>query len=189
MALAPLATVADLQTRGVDVIDASRADAELAAASEAIRDAAGCPISEVTATVAIPAPSGQWLDLPAMTTAVASVEIDGEAIADYVRQGSQLWRASGWRSCGAPVSVDVTLTFGLAEVPADIVRLVCDLAEAAILTSGANPAGAVAESIDDYRVQYATGDDAAVSATEIPPRTRAWLRQRFGGGAFVVSPR
>ena len=54
MALSPLATLTDLLTRGVDPSDPDRALAALDSASEAVRDAAGCPISEVSATVSCP---------------------------------------------------------------------------------------------------------------------------------------
>ena len=191
MALSPLATLTDLLTRGVDPSDPDRALAALDSASEAVRDAAGCPISEVSATVSIPAPAPcePWLDLPGTVTAVASVKIDGEAVTGYVLQESKLWLRGGWRSRWEPVNVDVTLTFGLAEVPTDIVDLVCQLAHASLLQDAPIPAGVASVAIDDYRESYATGSDAQVSVLEIPERTRAWLRQRFGATAFVVQER
>ena len=191
MALSPLATLTDLLTRGVDPSDPDRALAALASASEAVRDAAGCPISEVSATVSIPAPApcGQWLDLPGMVTDVESVTIDGESVTTYVRQGSSLWLSGGWRSTWEPVNVEVTFTSGHADVPADIIALVCDLAQASLLQEAPVPAGVTSIAIDDYRESYATGADAQVSVFEIPERTRAWLRQRFGATAFVVRER
>lgn len=191
MALSPLATLTDLLTRGVDPSDPDRALAALDSASEAVRDAAGSPIVATTATISLPAPSpcNQWLDLPGPVSAVALVEVDGEAFTDYVRQGSSLWARGGWRTTWEPVNVDVTLTFGLAEVPADVVNLVCDLAQASLLQEAPVPAGVTSIAIDDYRESYATGADAQVSVFEIPERTRAWLRQRFGATAFVVRER
>ena len=191
MALDPLATATDLQTRGADVTDSGRIDMALSAASDAVRDAAGCPISEVSATVSIPAPAPceQWLDLPGMVTDVESVTVDGEAVTTYVRQGSSLWLSGGWRSTWEPVNVEVTFTSGHVDVPADIVALVCDLAHASLLQDAPTPAGVTSIAIDDYRESYATGADAQVSVFEIPERTRAWLRQRFGATAFVVRER
>lgn len=195
MALADLATSADLSARGVDVSDTARVAAVLAAASEAVRDAAGCPIASVTADVSVPAPApfDQWLELPGPVTALASVEIDGEAVTDYVRQGNLLWRSCGWRSTWEPVNVDVTLTFGLAEVPADIVSLVCDLAQMSLAQDAPVASGVVqqSESIDDYQFSqtFAQGADATVSVMEVPERTRAWLRQRFGATSFVTRER
>ena len=191
MALDPLATATDLQTRGADVTDIDRAYMALSAASEAVRDAAGCPISEVSATISIPAPAPcePWLDLPGAVTDVESVAVDGEAVTTYVRQGSSLWLSGGWRSTWEPVNVDVEATFGYAEVPADIVSLVCDLAHASLLQDAPVAAGVASVAIDDYRESYATGADAQVSVLEIPERTRAWLRQRFGATSFVVQER
>lgn len=190
MALIPFATTADLQTRGVEVTDSTRADEALHAASEAVRDAAGCPISQTSATISVPAPPpcSQWLDLPGPVTSVESVLVDGEAVTTYVRQGSLLWLSGGWRRTWEPVNVDVELTFGLAEVPGDIVSLVCDLAHASMLQD-APSVGLASVAIDDYRESYATGSDAQVSVLEIPERTRAWLRQRFGATAFVAQER
>jgi hypothetical protein len=121
-------------------------------------------------------------------TSVESVLVDGEAVTTYVRQGSSLWLSGGWRRTWEPVNVDVELTFGLAEVPGDIVFLVCDLAHASMLQD-APSVGLASVAIDDYRESYATGSDAQVSVLEIPERTRAWLRQRFGATAFVVQER
>lgn len=191
MALVPLAVAADLQTRGIDVSDTARVAAALAAASEAVRDAAGCPISEVTATISLPAPApcDLWLELPGPVSAVVSVEVAGEAVTSFVRQGSSLWLSGGWRGSWEPVNVDVELTFGLAEVPADIVALVCDLAHASLLQTEPTSAGTSSISIDDYSETFTTGDDAVASVFEIPPRTRAWLRQRFGSSAVITDVR
>ena len=191
MALSPLATLTDLQTRGVDTTDTDRALAALDSASEAVRDAAGCPISEVSATVSIPAPAPceQWLNLPGTVTDVESVAVDGEAVTTYVRQGSSLWLSGGWRSTWEPVNVEVTFTSGHADVPADIIDLVCQLAHASLLQDAPIPAGVASVAIDDYRESYATGADASVSVLDLPDRVRMSLRQRFGATSFVVRER
>lgn len=191
MALAPLATEADLSVRGVDTSNATLVEAMLEAASAAVRDAAGSPISEATSAVMVEAPAGQSLALPAQpVTAVASVSIDGEAVTDWRLISGTLWRRGGWRRGCDPALVDVTFTHGYAVVPADIVQLVCDFAIAAMHSSedGAR-AGVAYESIDDYRVGYGQGADSTASVIEVPSRTRAMLRQRFGGGAHVVGSR
>lgn len=192
MALAPLATVADLSARGIDVSNHALIDALLNAASEAIRDAAGSPISEVTSTVVLDGVQGFRLALPSSpVTSVTAVSVDGEAVTDYTVHGGILRRSAGWGpGCygTAPDPVEVTYTHGYAEVPADIVNLVCmfvaaGLAEAA---DGAR-AGITNEKIDDYSVGYAQGSEAVASAMEIPERTRRMLRARFGGGVYVTS--
>src|SRR5690606_37613490 len=65
MALPPLADVADLNARGIETSNETLINALLASASEAIRDAAGVPITQVTATVTLPTPPGRRLRLPA----------------------------------------------------------------------------------------------------------------------------
>ena len=87
MALDPLATVADLTARGVTVAPEEEAvvGTYLDVASTAVREAAGCPISQTISTVQLEGEPTQWLHLPAPpVTAVETVLLDGET-------------ASGWR--------------------------------------------------------------------------------------------
>lgn len=188
MALDDLASADDLSARGVDVSNAALVSAMLAAASEAVRDAAGCPISATTQTVALEAPSGAHLTLPSQpVTDVVAVLIDGSLVTDWRLASGALWRPGGWRSCGRPRLVEVTYTSGLETVPADIVDLVCQFAIAGINNAGeGSRAGLAYESVDDYRVGFQQGEHATASPMEVPARTRLWLRQRFGGGAYVV---
>lgn len=185
MALDPLATVADLPTVWQAHADAERA---LAIASASIRDAAGVPISEVDATITTPAPvSGTILGLPGPVTDVSAVLVDGVAVTGYQNLGNGLWRRCGW-GC-EPVPVSVTATFGLAEVPADIVDLACQLAVAWLqhqAEGGGSTAGLTSAAIDDARETYSDEFAGRVSPTYIPETTRAWLAARFGGGVFVV---
>lgn len=196
MALSPLATVADLSDRGIDTTDSDAVAAQLAAASAAIRDAAGCAISRHSSTVTMWTEASRRIELPSRpVVSVESVELDGVVLVDgtdYVLRGSSLWRLNGvWAHSGdVPSELVVAFTHGLLEVPADIVDLTCALAGAGLLAVAdgftANT-GKQYESIDDYRVGFATGDDAVVSVMEIPDRTARSLRRRFGaGGAAVV---
>lgn len=197
MALPNLATSTDLSNRGVDVSNATLVATMLAAASAAIRDAAGCAISQETSTIDLMAPDGQWLVLPVQpVTAVASVAIDGAAVSDWKFLSGRLWRGCGWtyHSTGAwhgycaPAVVTVTLTHGLAVVPEDIVNLACMFAAAGMAEAAqgaGSHAGVVSESIDDYSVQYAQGTAATATAIEVPERTAQMLRARFGGGVYV----
>lgn len=184
MALAPLAEATDLPTVWQDHDDAERA---LEVASASVRDAAGVPISEVEATVTTPAPvSGQILSLPGPITAVESVLIDGEAVTDYQNLGNGLWRR---RWACEPVPVTVTATFGLTEVPADIVDLTCQLAVAWLRHNdegGGSTAGLTSVRLDDAAEAYSDESAGQVSPTYIPEVTRNWLSARFGGGIFVV---
>lgn len=186
MALDPLAATSDLPSVWQDNEDADRA---LAVASAAIRDAAGCPISTVTATVTTNATPVNLLHLPGPVTEVTEVTYDGDTIVadDYEVLPNGLWRHCGWGR--TPVPVSVTCTFGLADVPDDIVDLCCQLAVAWLehrAAGGGSTAGLVAVSIDDAREQYTDEHAGQVSPVYIPKVTRDWLRARFSGGAFVV---
>lgn len=196
MALASLASTGDLSDRGIDTSDATLAETMLDVASAAVRQAAGSPISETESTVVLYAWGDSLLHLPGLPVqTVATVEIDGTATTDFRFVGTALWRASGWGCSSEPADVEVTMTHGLSEVPADIVDLVCNLAAAGQAEAASMAAGGafdprvVVESIDDYRVQYAEGAAAVASVFDLPTGTRARLRARFGGGASVVEYR
>lgn len=190
MALASLADVTDLSDRKVDVTDGALAQTMLDSASAAVRDAAGCPISQAVSTVELVAPQSRWLALPAgPVTAVTEVKVDGAAVTDYRKIGDRLWRSSEWSGC-VPVMVTVTYTHGLTVVPEDIVSLVCAFAAAGMNKAAedyeARPAYLMSTKIDDFYEQYATDDNALQDVFQIAPATRDALRRRFGGGAYVT---
>lgn len=186
MALSPLATNTDLSDRGIDISDTSKVAALLDSASAEVRYAAGTPISQQTVTVTVPGVRERWLALPAQpVTAVSSVLLDGDAISDWVLSGGRLWRECGWLATWyEPCNVEVSLTGGLSEVPADIVDLVCSLVSHGLAHSAHEPEmGKVSESIDDYRVGYQYSGQAGVM--ELPEATRNRLAKRFGGGVSL----
>lgn len=205
MAFAPLAAEADLSARGVDISNSALVAIALDVASEAIRDAAGNPISEVTSTdVEFEGSCAKYLRLPGgPVSAVASVKINGVEVTDYVKVGSRLYRAEGWGAStyfgdGTPVQpydpnypsvITATYTHGYSEIPADVVDLVCQLAAYAINKAAegysAKDPNLAATAIDDFRESYFTAADATVSVMELPPRTRNALRARFGNGGFA----
>lgn len=193
MALTPLAGVPDLLAHAPAGFspDMSKALAKLDAASDAVRDAAGSPITQAESTVRIVAAGcGSWLDLPGKpVVSVSSVTIEGEPVTGWRLLGSRLYRAGEWAH-GGPVEVQVTMVHGFAEAPADVVALVCDFAIAALLNESGARAGVTSQgySIDDYRENLAfdQGPHGTSSVIEIPAGTRAMLRQRFGAAAFVT---
>jgi hypothetical protein len=195
VALPDLAVAADLSARGVDVSDTDLVAAMLAVASSVVRGAAQSPIAETTSTVTLWAvDADQWLTLPGKpVTAVASVEVDGVALAatEYKLVHGDLWCATGWGTGCEPVEVVVEMTHGFAEVPPYIVQLVCDLAIAGMTSSsaGAHDPRVIAEKIDDYAVTFAEGAEAVATAMELPRLTLNGIRARFGGGAGMVSQR
>ncbi|MER8262732.1 hypothetical protein ABT007_00890 [Streptomyces griseus] len=197
MALTPLAAVADLTARGltVDPSEAAVVGTFLEVASSAVRDAAGCPISQTTSTVVLEGEPDTRLRLPGPpVTAVTTVLLDGAPVTDWRLTGGRLWRAAGWTAAGGPSEVTVTYTHGLPTVPADIVDLVCRIAAAALLShraeddgTGIAAADIRSERIGDYAVTY--GDDGLISETELPDYLRERLAARFGGGAELVRSR
>lgn len=174
-----LATTADLTIRNLP-----GSVAGLEAASAAVRDAAGAPISRETGTVTVMGTSRPWLLLPGPVQSVSAVTIDGEPVTDYQSWPHGLFRLNGWESCGGPAVVKVTMTYGFDPVPADIVALVCDLA--ALDSTGPTDPRLKTVTVDDATI---TNADAAMSVMQLPARTREALRARFSGGLSAVTGR
>lgn len=197
MALTALATTADLAARGltVDPGEITVATTYLAVASASVRDAAGVPISQTTSTVTLEGPATPWLTLPGPpVVSVASVTIDGETVTDWRLRSGRLWRACGWSPGCGPSEVEATYTHGLADVPQDIVDLVCQLAATALAdyrsdaeNAGMGAADIRSERIGDYAVTY--GSHGLITGMELPDYLRERLAARFGGGAAVVTSR
>lgn len=198
MALAPLATVADLTARGLTIHEAEEAPVNvyLDVASTIVRQAAGCPISQTTSTVTLEGDASPWLSLPGVpVTSVASVVWDSDTVTDWKLRSSRLWRAAGWSHRCEACEITVTYTHGLPTVPSDIVDLVCRLAAASLVAyrqsgeTGENLGSrqVIQERIGDYSATYS--NTPQVSEQELPTYLRDQLRARFGGGVTVVKSR
>lgn len=186
----PLATIADLEARGVTV-EASEVGAVtvyLDVASTLVRDAADSPISETTSTIKLEGAGGSRLHLPGQpVTAVSAVGEDGRALQDW-----KLLTGALVRPCGFSEGVEYTVTYthGLPVVPADIVDLVCRLAgqELVALRSGDSASRPLkTERIGDYSVSYDTDIDSGTMLLTDFQRKR--LAARFGNGAGAVRAR
>lgn len=196
MALAPLATITDLEARGVTV-EASETTAVntfLDTASAVIRNAAGSPISQTTSTVTLSGGHSHYLTLPGKpVTAVTSVSVDGEPVTDFKLSGGDLWRSCGW-SAHEPTAVTVTYTHGMATVPADLVDLTCRLAARQLvgLRSGAEDAlaerMAIQERIGDWSAMY-SNTEAEFTSLTLPKYEATKLAARFGNSAGMVTLR
>lgn len=188
MALEPLATSADLTARGIDATDVTRTDALLRAASAIVREAAGAAISSETTTIVLSGCHGPWLRLPlGPVTGVSAVTRDGVALTDYRMVDGALWRQGGWWST-APGAISVTVEHGYAEVPDDVIDLVCNLVSFGLaLAEDGSRAGIAYDRIDDAQTGYAQGE-FAVNAMEdaLSERARRRLRERFGSGVHVT---
>lgn len=197
MALAPLATVEDLEARGltVDPAEVSVVNVYLRVASAAVREAAGTAISRTTSTITLEGAPGQRLTLPgAPIVSIDAVTVDGEAVTDWRLTSGRLWRAAGWTGC-EPSEIQVTYTHGLLEVPEDIVDLVCRMAAAALNAYRSEDGGAAlgtakevtSERIGDWAVTY--GADGRISEMDLPGYWRERLQARFGGGITALVSR
>ncbi|RMB81281.1 hypothetical protein [Streptomyces shenzhenensis] len=197
MALAPLATLADLTARGltVDASETGIVGVYLDVASAAVREAAGTPISRTTSTLSLEGPTGQWLTLPGPPIAsVASVAIDGRPVTDWRLRSERLWRAAGW-SGWEPSEVEVTQTHGLVDVPVDIVDLVCRMTAAALVAYRSEDGGeglaadreVTSERLGDWSVTY--GSDGRITEMELTPFWRERLLARFGGSVVALRSR
>ncbi|MGW3711407.1 hypothetical protein ACWDN6_14825 [Streptomyces albogriseolus] len=199
MALAPLATVADLTARGLTV-EESETDLigiYLDVASTVVRQAAGSPISETTSTLTLEGEPSQWLSLPGPPVqSVQAVAVDGDdlEVGDYQLRSGRLWLARGWSYRREPSEITVTYTHGLPVVPADIVDVVCRLAATALLAHRESGDGAdlaarpvIQERIGDYSATYSYSPQ--FSEMELPEYLRRQLAARFGGGISVVKSR
>jgi hypothetical protein len=197
VALAPLASVADLEARGftVDASETDIAGVYLGVASTAVREAAGTAISRTTSTITLEGASGQWLTLPgAPIVSVDAVTVDGETATDWRLRSGRLWRAAGWTGC-EPSDIEVTYTHGLLDIPDDIVDLVCRMAAAALVayraedggTGLANDKEITSERLGDWAVTY--GADGRITEMDLPQYWRERLMARFGGGITALRSR
>ncbi|WP_289294382.1 hypothetical protein, partial [uncultured Reyranella sp.] len=174
---------------------AARAQQHLHAASEAVREAAGGPISETTSTLTVHSDGeGSWLRLPVhLVTAVDQVLVDGDPVLDWRLVNGRLWRAAGGGRSDQPTPVEVTCTHGYPEVPEPVRVLVIQLALVAAQhieddgLLGPTP-GVRQESISAtaYAVTFGSDDPVPSTVFEINDRTRRWLRTSYGPGAAAM---
>jgi hypothetical protein len=202
VALAPLATGADLSARGITP-DAT-SPAFLDEASAVVREAAGCPISLTTLTVDLfPDWHDRFLRLPVQpVVSVTSITVDGIAVPTWVYRNGGLYLPQ-WKSYleqfgihydairYLPPTVTVTYVSGIDPVPSDIIGLVCNLAAAAMSAAASGSLGrdprVQATAIDDFRESYRIDAEAPASAISLPAGARRLLAARFGNGPGVVT--
>lgn len=191
MTLTDLATRDNLSARKIDVTDTTLITELLAAASDAVRGAAGGPISRATSTIRMSTEPSRRIELPARPVhSVTDITLDGEPVLDAVLRGSNLWRPTPWQEHGAiPSEIVLTMDHGRDAVPGDVVDLVCSLVAAGLAAAedGYDPKRQLAyERIDDYQAGFRQGDNEVLTPMELPEATRRWLRSRFGMQGVVV---
>ena len=175
-----LATLDDLKSNGIEVTDEQTATSLLDSVSDAVRSAAGCPITLGEWTVDIPGEQSRKLDLPCKAVrSVSRVLIDGKTVYDWRLLGSSLYREEPWSPFGRiPSVVTVTFTGGWNPIPADVVRLVCSYVAAGLHQLEDGGPGA--------HVGYTQGDSAQIDVTELPEATKRRLRNRFGANVTSI---
>lgn len=186
-----LASTSDLSARNISVPAGVDANAILDAASSAVRDAAGCPISQATSTVTLVVDDACEIGLPAgPVSSVASVTLNGSPIVGWTKVGDTIYLPPRWTDT-LPVEVTVVYTHGLPIVPADIVDLVCAMAAMAFkdAASGDYGTGSLVTRVQlgDFGESYArpAGQDSP-SRLAVPKSLRDALRARFGAGAATI---
>lgn len=201
MSLPALAEVSDVEARlGRDLTDseAIRLPVLLADASAKVRNFTGQEITERESTdrVRITARDGH-VRLPQYpVTAVASViSVESSIAIPFFWDGITLW---GWgrfpqSNIEAPfynrarrhgVVVDATYTHGFADVPDDIVALVCQVAARA-LGSPADQSGITTESMEGYT--YTLGAAAAAGGLGLLPAEKEILTGYMAPNAMPIS--
>lgn len=161
---------------GVDVddLDIGKAQFDIAAASSWVESVTGHAFTVRTSTIRLPAVAVQELHLPVQPVrAVSAASIGGATVTDYTVTLDGVWRSAGWRSSYAPQILQFTVQYGLTSPPPNIKALVREVS--VLLAEGA----VTAESIDDYRVQYASGGGLSVTAEQ--------TLAAYGAGVAVVS--
>lgn len=194
MTLSPLATTTDLTLRNIILPGNMDATTALASATDAVREAAGCPISQTTSTVTLVVTEQDWLDLPAgPVSAVASIMCGVTAltftkVGDSVRIDPQSWPTG----TELPVEVVVTYTHGLPIVPADVVDLVCQIVAIAAGQDGDPGAGGKLTGVrlGSYSETYSIpAGTESPSPYALPETVKNSLRARFGTASAVVQVR
>lgn len=180
-----LRTLLDLDTAALPDATASLL---LELATGEVQAAAGQQLVEVVDDqITIMGTPGWWMDLPERpVTAVSTVTLDGESIADYKRFGARLWRAKGWASAAyEPGEVTVTYTHGYATGD-DRLALARKLTLSLAGVLHSDPEGTTGGySIDDYReqtVQTGGGDRPNL----LPETSRRLLRRTYGRRAGLA---
>jgi hypothetical protein len=192
--LTPLATQDDLDDRNIVVPDDLNGDVLLATAADAVRDAAGCAITQETSTVTLVVDDYRSsFDLPAgPVTAVASITVNAVVVTGWRKVGDTIYMPTTWQPDCLPVEVTVTYTHGLPIVPTDIVDLVCGMVSIASAQDGSYGGSALTHQIKlgDY-AETAINPPGTESPSPfaLPDSVRERLRVRFGASAAVVKVR
>lgn len=187
-----LATLDDLKSNGIEVTDEQTATSLLDSVSDAVRSAAGCPITLGEWTVDIPGEQSRNSTCHARPSeAFPGCSSTARPSTTGDSSDHSLYREEPWSPFGRiPSVVTVTFTGGWNPIPADVVRLVCSYVAAGLhqLEDGGPGAhvGVSYERVDDAQVGYTQGDSTQIDVTELPEATKRRLRNRFGANVTSI---
>lgn len=181
MALAPLADVFDLGVRlGLDLANDARAGAILRDVSARVRSLCGCDFTLTTdATTTVDVCCGKATLPHGPVVDVTVVTVDGDPV-DFTWVSGRTITAIA----GGPTAV-VTNTWGWAEVPDDVVAVVCQVAGRAYGTKPQD-SGNTTQTLGDYSV--GTGSAAAQGPLALMADEKATLA-RYAKGSKIGSSR
>lgn len=192
--LPPLATTSDLLARNIVIPSDMDSSVVLASATDAVRDAAGCPIVQATSTATLIVTDPCELNLPAGPVAsVAAITVGGTPLTGWTKVGDTVIfnaTAPTWPSTTSfPLEAVVTYTHGLPIVPADIVDLVCQVAAIMGNQNGDPGAGGKLTALrlgsfsENYSIPAGTEGPSPVA---LPDALKHTLRARFGTSVAMV---
>ncbi|MGY1773507.1 hypothetical protein [Blastococcus sp. SYSU D00813] len=162
--VAPFATVADLQVRGLTVADEEVAEQLLEDASDVLRDEIGWqvyPTAEIT--------------VPAVRDHLGRLVVPGVPRSALTE---------GTAADGTPT---VTYTVGYTQPPSALVRWTCVLAAQMLAELGDGRLGGgtpASEALAEYRITYS--ERQQMGDLPIPPRQLERLRSTYGQAVYVA---
>lgn len=150
-------------------------------AAAIIRGEIGFPVYPSQTSTYLVYPVFGRVPLPPLTTAITTVAPTNGSTVTWSRFEDTLCV-----SCNTPMNI--TVTYGLATVPADLKAINCALASGAILTVeaglGLNSGGTSSVAIDDFKVAFADG--GASSGMTLTPSSKQYITEHYGRTAWVV---
>lgn len=182
-----LAQPQDLDDLLGETVVAATANLLLEIATGAVQAAAGQRLVEVAddTTPTLLGTFDRWFELPERpVSSVTSVTVDGEAVTDFKRFGSRLWRTDGWAaSPHVPGEVVAVYSHGYATTDHRL-TLAKDVTLMLAAQAWENPTATTGMSIDDFRIERAQATDALLN--QLPKHVTAALQKQYGRRGGLV---
>lgn len=177
MVFATSVDLASRLNRSFTPAEAAWVDELLADATEYLRAEIRQHVAPVQAVTFTGWPSAGWVDLPQWpVVSVDAVQRDGVDVPFTLRPGRV--RVEG------DEPVQVTFTHGYADVPRELVNLVCALVSQQMLLVeaklGLSVGGLSSIALDDFKVSFADGGEG--TGLSLPKLTLDGLRSKYGRG-------